>query len=203
MAKRIFKYIGKFMAYFLICSVGFPLVGGGDPITTYSDPGHWRFCLVISLVGTILEALVRNNIIRIPTFYFCSGILPIVATILTFFAFMVSLFVILWNFESAAIQVVFIILTLVICAFVIGATWCRGVAVYEDGTVKIFKFRVKTYKDAVIDDIKIEYNGIKCKIIVTVNGEDNVFNAFAVTGKLCGKRLMELSEEERTTYVDR
>jgi hypothetical protein len=158
---------------------------------------------VISLVGAILEALVSNNIIQIPTFYFCSGVLPIVATILTFFAFMVSLFVILWNFESAAIQVVFIILTLVICAFVIGATWCRGVAVYEDGTVKIFKFRVKTYNDAVIDDIKIEYNGIKCKIIVTVNGEDNVFNAFAVTGKLCGKRLMELSEEERTTYVDR
>ena len=127
-------------------------------------------------------------------FYFCSGVLPIVATILTFFAFMVSLFVILWNFESAALQVVFIILTLAICAFVIGATWCRGVAVYSDGTVQIFKFRIKTYKDAVIDDIKIEYSGIKCKITVTVNGEDNVFNAFAVTGKLCSKRLMELLE---------
>ena len=203
MANKILKYIGKFVAYFLIVSVGFPLVEGGDPITTYSDPGHWGFCLVISLVGTILEVLVRNNIIRIPTFYFCSGILPIVATILTFFAFMVSLFVILWNFESAALQVVFIILTLAICAFVIGATWCRGVAVYSDGTVQIFKFRIKTYKDAVIDDIKIEYSGIKCKITVTVNGEDNVFNAFAVTGKLCSKRLMELLEEERAAYVDR
>jgi len=197
MSKKMLKYIGKFIVYFLLCSIVFPLVEGGDPITTYSDPGHWGFCLVISLVAIIVEVLVCENIIQIPTFYFCSAVLPIVVTALTFFALMISLFVILWIFESSFLQGIFFIITLAICAFSIGATWCRGVAVYSDGTVKIYKFKIKTYRDAVIDDIKIEYSGIKCKIIITVNGEDNVFNALAATGQICSKRLMELLKEER------
>ncbi len=197
MSKKMLKYIGKFIVYFLLCSIGFPLVEGGDPITTYSDPGHWGFCLVISLVAIIVEVLVCENIIQIPTFYFCSGILPIVVTILTFFALIISLILILANFESAFIQALLLVLAVSVFAFAIGSSWCRGVAVYDDGTVKIFKFKIKTYEAAVIDDIKIEYSGIKCKIIITVNGEDNVFNAFAATGQICSKRLMELLEEKR------
>ena len=197
MSKKMLKYIGKFIAYFLLCSIGFPLVDVGDPITTYSDPGHWGFCFVISLVAIIVEVLISKNIIKIPTFCFCSGILPIVVTILTFFAFIISLVLILANFESAFIKVLLFVLTVSVFAFAIFSSWCLGIAVYGDGTVKICKFKIKTYKDAVIDDIKIEYRGVKCKITVTVNGEENVFNACAVTGKLCSKRLMELLEEKR------
>jgi hypothetical protein len=194
--KKFWKYIGKIILYFLALGLGAPIMDFMDLIAAYSDPKHWLMCFIIVLVGVTLEFLVVEEIIKfnIPSFYFCSLVLGFIAMPLVLSMFVGSLFVIFWNFESLFIEISLVILVLAVCAVIIYTAWFRGVAVYGDGTVKIFKFKVKTYKDATVDDIKIEYGGMKCKIIITVNGEDNVFYALAVTGRACAPRLKTLLE---------
>jgi len=195
MLKSFLKYVGRVVFYFLLVALAFPLVGGGDPLTMYLEPQHWSSSFVIALAVGIIEFLANKGILSIPSFYFCGVVLGAASAAMVTILLIISLLTIFICLESLYIQILLLILVFVICALVTYATFFRGVAVYKNGTVRIFKFKVKTYKYATIEDIKIEYSGNKCKIIITVNGEDNIFNALAISGKACGPRLMTLLEK--------
>ena len=195
MLKSFWKYVGKVVFYFLLVGVAFPLVDGGDPLTMYLETQHWSSSFAIALVVGIIEFLANKGILSVPTFCFCGFVLGTATVASATMFLIISLFAIFICLESMYVQILLLALVLVVFAFAVYASFFRGVAVYKNGTVRIFKFKVKTYKDATVDDIKIEYSGNKCKIIIKVNVEDNVFNPLAISGKACGPRLMKLLEK--------
>ena len=68
----------------------------------------------------------------------------------------------------------------------------RGVCIYQNGKIRIFKFKIKTYKASKIDDIKFDYENKKCNVVIIINGVKEEFILSSFSAKMTENRLKSL-----------
>ena len=83
----------------------------------------------------------------------------------------------------------FIILPLLMILYY--AFFYRGISIYKNKKIRVFNFKVTTYINGIIEDIKIEELDKTSKLIVLINGKENVF---WVSSKSAQKYMSELQK---------
>ena len=100
-------------------------------------------------------------------------ILAISLTLIAWFALMA--FIAIFIPDQTLIKIVAIILWLllfpILCYFLV----YRGITLYKNKKIRIFKLRITTYKNGSIEDIVIEELKKYARINVIINGQDNIF----------------------------
>ena len=164
----IIKYFGSMIGLALFLGFFEPLLYGNG-IKAYESPWHWIVCLISAfLVYNIVFYFDKINPRKM---YNCIGMLTafVICPICTI-AFLAA-FVYAGILKSVILMIVIPALYL----FLIYALLHRGVAIYENGKIRIFKFRIYTYRTRLIDDCILEYNGRKCTVHIIVQGNDHTF----------------------------
>ncbi len=130
---------------------------------------------MLFLVAVILSISFYIKKINPRKTYFCVDT-KIATVVLTVAILGVSgTFILTTFFESTWVKLLLMFLYVVLISFIIYATIYRGVSIYENGTIRVFKFKIRTYYSAIIEKVDFEYSGILCIITITINGEKNTF----------------------------
>ncbi len=186
------KWIKSFL-YFLVFFFALGLLApvydsGPGGISSYSDPWHW----IISFVcASVIEGIfLYFSVINRRTFYFCCNVLLFsIVFSFSFLAFFVFLLIISLTIESTILIAALSFLGVLILLLIIYVFGYRGVAVYSNGIVRIFRFQVITYAAAQIDHVQFEYQGSKCFVHIVVCGVDHIFKLSRISAKMCEQRL--------------
>ena len=125
--------------------------------------------------------------------YYCFDVLAVTLGAVLATAGLVAVIVVVPVFlEGAALQILALSLSVAAYLFHLYAIGHRGVAVYANGKIRVFRFHVRTYTAQRLDDLRFEYVGNRCRITLVICGESHAFRVSARSAKLCEKRLREL-----------
>lgn len=191
--KKIFKYILSTIFYSIAAGIVIGLlypVFDGVSLELYKAAGYWISCVIIGFVVKNIDFYFTKLNPR--TFYHCADIiLASVILTLTFFA-SILVIVLIGLMEDLIIKILLIISVVIFILFIVYVVCHRGVAIYNKGKIRIFKFKIKTYYTKQIDNIEFEYNGKKCTINIIVEGQNNIFKLPSNSAKVCEKRFKTL-----------
>ena len=77
--------------------------------------------------------------------------------------------------DNTFIKLVLIVLWLFVFPILYYVIFYRGISIYKNKKIRVFDFKVTTYLNGVIDDVKVKECGKNSRFIVVINGEENVF----------------------------
>ncbi|MBQ9730504.1 MAG: hypothetical protein IJV94_00055 [Bacilli bacterium] len=156
----------------------------------YSSPIYWLFgylsCAIISFI------IVYFTNINSRKFYYCINIVPAsIGLTLSTFSF-ITILVLISLMENICIKIVLLILVTLLYLFLLYVIIHRGICIYKNGKIRIFKFKIKTYNVTKIEDIRFEYENKKCNIVIIINGFKEEFVLSSFSAKLVEKRLKSI-----------
>ena len=206
MEKKIIKHIGRALLYIIICGALAPIYHILDAmlfdnpgalaatLAQYTDPYYWL--IIVAAVGIVYPTVIYFKEIKPRTFVSLYDVVwATAATCLLIGGEVIALMYVLFELSE---QKVLMILALIACGvtFLLGmyAIMCRGVAIYQNGKVRVFKFRIYTYQAGEVEDLRLEYQGRICYVHVVVQGHDHVFKISAGTAKAVEHRLTMLAK---------
>ena len=67
----------------------------------------------------------------------------------------------------------------------------RGISIYKNKKIRVFNLKVITYINGVIEQVKIDEFGKASKIIVSINGKENVFWVSSKSAKMYMSKLLK------------
>jgi hypothetical protein len=193
--KKILHEIGQIIAFWLIIGLLFPLIDTTEPWRYYRDAGHWLLSLV-SVVVTYLAQMYFDKI-NPRKMYYCLDICACVAElVLSIFGLMAAL---IWSALMDGIQsrILILIASPLIFLYLIFLFGHRGVAVYQNGKIRVFNYGVRTYRADKVDEVRLDYTGRRCTIHVVVNGQDHKFRMWAFWAKRVEKNLRAIPQKCR------
>jgi len=168
----IIKHCGSIIALALFSGFFEPLLYGNG-IKAYETPWHWIGCLISAFL--VYNVVFYFDKINPRKMYNCIGMFTATVVFpLCTLAFLVA-FVCAGVYENKTVAAILLVVCVVVYLFLIYALLHRGVAIYEKGKIRIFKFRIYTYDTRQIDDCIIDYNGKKCTVHIIVEGNDHTF----------------------------
>ena len=156
----------------------------------YAQPLYWLFgCIGCVVVSSIILYFLNINPRK---FYFCINIVSvsIFLTILTLS--MITSLVLIAVIENVVIKIALLVLLTLLFLISIYVFMHRGVCIYKNGKIRIFRFKIKTYDASKIDDIIFEYANKKCNIIIVINGFKEEFKLSSFSAKMIENRLKGL-----------
>lgn len=193
--KSVTKYVVSIIVLAVIGGFLFPFYDGSS-ITVYEELWYW----IAVLIGSFL---VYNSVLYFDKFnprtmYHCVSLFT--ATVVFPFCTVAFLAALLYAavLANKTVSVILMILAVLVYLFLIYALLHRGVAIYKRGKIRIFKFRVKTYRTNLIDDCRFDYNGRKCTVHIIVEGNDHTFRM----PSLFTKRLEQELKLHTKTYEE-
>lgn len=77
--------------------------------------------------------------------------------------------------DNTFVKIVLVVLWLFLFPILYYAFFYRGISIYKNKKIRVFNFKVTTYINGIIEDIKIDELGKISKLIVLINGKENVF----------------------------
>lgn len=164
----IIKYCGAIIALALFVGFLDPLLYGTSR-KVYEMPWYWIGCFIGAfLVYNIVFYFDKINPRKM---YHCIGMFT--ATVV--FPLCTIAFLAAFVYAGILKSVILMIVIPAPYLFLIYALLHRGVAIYENGKIRIFKFRIYTYNTGLIDDFIIDHNGKKCTVHIIVEGNDHTF----------------------------
>lgn len=189
--KKVIKYFAAIILYTALLGLVSPFLDMVNVLETYKRADHWIICFVsVFIVYNISIYFNKRNSRK---FYYCINVpLVTIVFVTVFFAF-IAMLAMTSVIEGITVKIGLITVSALACLLIIYAFAYRGVAVYEKGKIRIFKFKIITYSADKIDAVRFEYKGRKCVVHIIVCGNDNVFNLPAGSAKLCEKRLSLLN----------
>ncbi len=191
MVKKVLRYCASIIAYTVILGLLAPILDMVNILDTYTQPIHWLTCFVAAFIVYNLHLyFVKINSRKM---YYLAGIYLTVIVILSFSLAFVFAIIFIALIENIAIKIVLLIVSLLVYLFLIYVFVHRGVAIYDRGKIRIFKFlKIKTYKAEKIDCCKFDYVGKKCIIHITVSGDEHIFKMSSSSAKICEQRLKSI-----------
>lgn len=159
----------------------------------FENPEFWIMggsaCLVTCL------ALAYFIDINPRKFYYCVQIVP--ASICTAIStlILIVLLVLIALMQNVLWKVVLLILAVAIHLLSIYLFIHRGICVYKNGKIRVFKGKVKTYIASEIDNVQFAYQNKKCTITVTINGNKEKFRLSNSSARLAEKRLKQFIKQ--------
>ncbi len=213
MKNKILRHVGRVILYAILMGMIAPIFdllelvwrGAPDPLSAfevYVNPWYWLCIAIVVAVIYIIVLYFRE--IKPRTFVFLYDIVQTTALVCLLVG--VEVIALLYAVVGLSEHKALLVLALIACGavFVFGiyAITCRGVAIYQDGKVRIFKFRIYTYQTDGVDDLRLEYQGRICYVHVVVQGHDHVFKISAGTAKAVEHRLKMLEKNGEIEKFD-
>ena len=179
--KKWMKYLLGFIGGYPILYLLVPFAGVSDLLSEYTRKFYWLEILVCELVvfcGCIyfleinprkhimifVEKSMKQTVLKWLIFsvsllgWFALGI--VIAILVPDNTFKKIALVVLWLFVFPILYYVF---------------FYQGVSIYKNKKIKVFNLKVTTYINGIIEDIKIEEFDKTAKLVVSINGKENVF----------------------------
>lgn len=203
MTQKVFRHIGTVLFFTVFVGAIAPVVQimedwlalAADPFASlafYGHPAYWLF--IFGVVAVIYPIVIYFKEINPRTFVHLYDVVPVTAGIcLLIGGEVAALMLILFNLsEYKALTILAIIACGAAFLFCIYAMMCRGVAIYQKGKIRVFKFRIYTYHTDAVDDLRLEYRGKQCIVHVIVQGDEHLFRVSKGSAELIEKRLKTL-----------
>lgn len=189
------RRLGKHFANMLLCALLFglfsPVFDTASIAETYRSAWHWGGCFLATAVCyPVILYFEQWNPRKM---YYCIDVLSVtLGAALATAGLLAAIVVVVIFLEGVALQIIALSLSIVMYLVLLYALGHRGVAVYDNGKIRVFRLRVRTYTARRLDDLCFEYMGNRCRITFVICGEPHVFRASARSARLCEKRLREL-----------
>lgn len=156
----------------------------------YSQPLFWLFgglgCIILSCTILYFSSINPRK------FYYCINIVPVSIFLSLSTISLITSLVLISIIENIAIKFTLLILVIFVYLFLIYVFMHRGVCIYQNGKIRIFKFKIKTYDASKIDDIKFDYENKKCNVVIIINGVKEEFILSSFSAKMIENRLKSL-----------
>ena len=213
MKNKILRHVGRAILYAILVGIIAPILdllelawrGASEPLSAfeaYVNPWYW-LCIAIAVAAIYILVLYFREI-KPRNFVFLYDIMQ--TTVLVCLLIGAEVLALLYAVVGLSDHKALLILALIACGVVflfgIYAITCRGVAIYQDGKVRIFKFRIYTYQTGEVEDLRLEYQGRICYVHVVVQGHDHVFKISAGTAKAVEHRLTMLAKNGEIEKID-
>ena len=178
--KKWIKYLLEFIGMYFILYLFAPLSGVSD-LSEYMQEFYWLKILICELVVFFLYIYFQEINPRKHTMIFVEKSekqtvlksLTFSACILAWFA--LEMVIVILVSDNTFAKLVLIVLWLFVFPILYYAFFYRGISIYKNKKIRVFNFKVTTYINGIIEDIKIEELGKTSKLIVSINGKENVF----------------------------
>ncbi|MBQ7379676.1 MAG: hypothetical protein IJW70_08400 [Clostridia bacterium] len=204
MAKRILHHVGKALLFFVVMGAIAPIChviehfllqkpeAIAATLAMYTEPWYWL--IVFGAVAVVYPIAVYFKEINPRTFVFIYDVIwsTVFLCLLLAGELIGLLFLLMGVGENRVLLILGLVGLGVVLLFGIYSILCRGVAIYQKGKVRVFKFRIYTYNTDTVDDLRLEYRGKQCIVHVTVQGNEHLFRVSKGSAKLIEKRLKML-----------
>lgn len=214
MVKKVIKHIGKALLYIIICGALAPLYHIVDAmlfhnpdamaatLAQYTDPYYWL--IIVAAVGIVYPTVIYFREFRPRTFVHLYDVVwATAATCLLIGGEVAALMFVLFRLSEHKVLMIFALIACgAVFLFGLYAIICRGVAIYQNGKVRVFKFRVYTYPTDTVDDLRLEYRGKQCIVHVVVQGDEHLFRVSKGSAELIEKRLEQLKKNGILGKID-
>ncbi len=191
MIRKLLTHILRLFALVIIGGLLLPFFDGGDVLDAYREPLYWLITAALASfiysVNLYFTECNRRHFYRIlsPVSTALGLVIILLAVLAIFPISFLSLF-------SSFLTALFLSLDAVLIFFSWYLFFHRGVCFYENGKIRIFKFKIYTYKNGTkIESIDYEKRDKKTYMILKMAGDTH---AFRIDNKPSGK----LSELEIT-----
>ena len=194
--KKWIKYLLEFIGMYFILYVFAPNSGVSD-LSKYMQEFYWLKILICELVVFFVYIYFQEINPRKHTMIFVEKSekktvlksLAFSACILAWFA--LGMVIAILVLDNTFAKLVLIVLWLFVFPILYYAFFYRGISIYKNKKIRVFNFKVTTYINGIIEDIKIEELDKTSKLIVSINGKENVF---WVSSKSAQKYMSELQK---------
>ena len=194
--KKWIKYLLEFIGMYFILYVFAPNSGVSD-LSKYMQEFYWLKILICELVVFFVYIYFQEINPRKHTMIFVEKSekktvlksLTFSACILAWFA--LGMVIAILVLDNTFAKLVLIVLWLFVFPILYYAFFYRGISIYKNKKIRVFNFKVTTYINGIIEDIKIEELDKTSKLIVLINGKENVF---WVSSKSAQKYMSELQK---------
>ena len=177
--KKLFKYLLCFIGYYILLYLLSPIFGVSN-LSEYSEQFYWLKILIVEAIvlGSMMyfDINPRKHImihIKRTKQHFILWIVEIILLSITWITLMILIAI--WIPDNSFIKIVLIILWFLLLPVLFYIFIFRGVSLYRNKKIRIFKLKVTTYKNGVIENIIINDFGENAKINIVINGQDNYF----------------------------
>ena len=181
--KKWIKYLLGFIGMYFILYLFAPLSGVSD-LSEYVQEFYWLEILICELVVFFVYIYFQEINPRKHTMIFVEQ--SVKKTVLKSLAF--SACILAWFALGMAIAIlvpdntfaklVLSVLWLFVFPILYYAFFYRGISIYKNKKIRVFNFKVTTYINGIIEDIKIDELDKTSKLIVAINGKENVFTEY-------------------------
>ena len=156
----------------------------------YAQPLYWLFgCIGCVVVSSIILYFLNINPRK---FYYCINIVSVSIFLTLSTLSLITSLVLISIVENVIFEIILLILTIILYLFMIYAFMQRGICIYKNKKIRIFKFKIKTYNVEKPDDIIFEYSKKKCNIVIVINGFKEEFKLSSFSAKMIEKRLKSI-----------
>ena len=178
--KKWIKYLFGFIGMYFLLYLFAPLFGVSD-LSEYREKFYWLEILVCEIVVffvyiyfqeinprkhimIFVEKSVKKTVLKSLAFSACA---------LAWFT--LGMVVAILITDNTFVKIVLVVLWLFVFPILYYAFFYRGISIYKNKKIRVFNFKVTTYINGIIEDIKIDELGKISKLIVLINGKENVF----------------------------
>ena len=186
-----------FVGIYLIAYLLAPLYGVPD-LNKYTQELYWLEILVCELIASFVYIYFREINPRRHIMIFvergAKGTVLVSLVLSACILIWLALGVVMAIFvrDNTFVKSVLIALWLLAVPVLFYLFFYRGITVYKNKKIRVFNLKVTAYPNGVIEDVRAEELGKISKLIISVNGKENVFS---VSSKSVPKYIGKLQEE--------
>ncbi len=193
--KKILHHTGTVLMWTAIVGLLYPLWEMQNPLATYQQVEHWLMTFIVVLIGYPVGMYFSK--INPRKMYYCLDVCTVTVEMLLATGLFIAALLFCAVMEAKLLQVLVLVSAVVVYLFLIFFFGHHGVAVYECGKIRIFRFGlVRTYVTDAADEVRLDYIGRKCAIHIVVAGEDHVFRVSSAAAKLQQKQLDAIPQKK-------
>ena len=204
MKKSLWRHVGRAALYMVIGGALAPLYHIleffllDDPaaltatLALYKDPFYWL--IIVLAVAVVYPTVIYFKEINPRTFVHLYDVVWATAALCLLIGgeVMALLFVLFNLSEHRGLMILAFVACGAVLLLGLYAIVCRGVAIYQKGKVRVFKFRIYTYHTDTVDDLSLEYSEGKYAVHLVVQGDMYTFPVSKGSAELIQKRLKAL-----------
>lgn len=176
--KKFLKYLCFFVGGYVLLYLLAPLSGVSNG-QEYTQSFYWLEILIVETVtlGSLIyfNENPRRHVMIHPKRSTKQTVLWGIGAALFVLAWIGTTQLAIWAPDDSPEKIVWIVVWALLIPLFVYLFIYRGISLYRNKKIRIFKVKVTTYKNAVIEDIRIEDLGMNAKLTVVIDGQEHVF----------------------------
>ena len=195
--KKFLKYLCLFFGIYILLYLLAPLSGVSNG-REYTEPFYWLEILIVETV--VLGSLIyfneapRRHVMIHPNRSTKQTVLWGIGIALFVLAWIGTMMLAISAPDGSPEKIVWIVVWALLIPLFVYLFIYRGISLYRNKKIRIFKVKVTAYKNAVIENIFIEDVGANAKLTVVINGQEHVFTVSKAMAPVYRMKLQQAKD---------